>query len=192
MLSWLKKIPAWYYATAVVAVIVIGVSMEITAGRTLICKCGDIKLWEAGVNTSGNSQHISDWYIFSHIIHGFIFYGILWLFTRRLPQGLRIVIATLVEVAWEVFENSSFIINRYRAATISLDYFGDSVLNSVFDMLFMLVGYVMAMKMPVWMTVVLAVAMELFVGYYIRDNLTLNIIMLVHPVDAIKTWQTGA
>src|SRR5262249_45825151 len=120
------------------------------------------------------------------------FYGLLRVIARRQPVGVRLVAATLLEASWEVLENSSFIINRYRAATISLDYYGDSVINSVSDILAMIVGLGLARRAPVWAVLTAAIVMEVAVGYWIRDNLTLNIIMLVYPVAAIRRWQSGA
>lgn len=164
-------------------------------GREPICKCGVVKFWTWDVNSSDNSQHISDWYTPSHIIHGMLFYGLFWWMGRFAtggagwPMGLRALLSILVEAAWEVLENSPFIINRYREATIALDYFGDSVLNSVFDIIWMLFGFWLAAKLPVWVTIVLIIAAELFVGAMIRDNLSLNILMLLYPIDAVRDWQ---
>ena len=176
---------------AFVVILVVQVVLERLMGRIWICECGYVKLWEGGVNTSGNSQHIADWYTLSHIIHGFLFYWLAWLVFRKRSVGFRLGVATLVEAGWELLENSPLIIERYRTATMALNYFGDSILNSAMDTVWMAVGFLFAMRMPVWLTVVLAIAFELLAAYVIRDNLTLNVVMLVWPVEAIKVWQGG-
>jgi hypothetical protein len=178
---------------AVAFLIVLGAGATLLwMGQVPICKCGYVKPWHGVVASSENSQHLSDWYTFSHVIHGFAFYGVLWLIGRRWPIGLRLVIAVLLEASWEIFENTDFVINRYREVTISRDYYGDSVINSVMDIVWMMVGFAAASQLPLRIILILTIAMELAVGYWIRDNLTLNILMLIYPVEAIKRWQGGS
>jgi hypothetical protein len=166
-------------------------AIELGMGRVGYCTCGYIKAWHGVVMSSENSQHLSDWYTPSHVIHGIGFYALLWLVARQVPRPTRFVIAVALESAWEVIENTPMVINRYREATIALDYFGDSVVNSVADILAMAAGFWMAAAAPIALSAGFVVVMELFVGYMIRDNLTLNILMLVYPLEAIKRWQAG-
>lgn len=160
-------------------------------GREPICKCGVVKLWWGQTVSSENSQHLSDWYTPSHVLHGILFFGALRLVAGRLSVSWRLVVATFVEIAWEVVENTDRVIEHYRAVTISLDYYGDSVVNSVADILAMIFGFWLAGKLPVWMSVALIVGFEVLTIAVIRDGLALNILMLLYPLEAVKTWQGG-
>lgn len=179
------------YIVLSAVIVAAAVLVLLSFGRSPICTCGFVRLWHGEVFSSENSQHISDWYSPSHFIHGILFYGALAWLLRSVSIGVRFNIAVLIEAAWEIFENTDFVINRYREATIALDYFGDSILNSTSDIMFMMIGFFAAWRLPVWVSIVLVIGLEVLVAYVIRDNLTLNIIMLLYPLDAIKTWQLG-
>lgn len=180
-----------YWLVVALAIFIAQIVTLHVMGRVAICECGYVKLFEPGVNSPGNSQHLADWYTPSHIIHGFLFYGLGWLVLRRAPLSARLSLAVFIEAAWEIAENSPLVIDRYRTATVALGYSGDSILNSAMDTVFMALGFLAASRLPVWATIAIAIAFELFTGWLIRDNLTLNVLMLVWPVEAVKTWQSA-
>jgi len=179
--------PYWIVA----GILAVAALWLLVAGRVPICTCGYIKLWHGQTMSSENSQHLTDWYTPSHIIHGILFYAGLWLVARRLNFGWRLVIATVVETAWEIVENSPWIIERYRAVTISLDYYGDSVINSLMDILAMVGGFYLARYVPVWVSVAVVIGFEVLTAWTIRDGLALNVLMLVYPMDWVLQWQAG-
>ena len=159
-------------------------------GRLPFCKCGVVGFWSGNIWSNQNSQQFTDPYSFTHVLHGVILYFVLWLVAdKRLSVGARLVCAVGLEAGWEILENTDFIVNRYREATISLDYYGDSVLNSMGDILAMAAGFALARKLPHRVTVIGAIALDLLLLLWIRDSLAVNIIMLIHPIDAIRKWQ---
>ena len=174
-------------AIGVMAVVAL---IEIYLGRSVWGPDGKFGWWDGNIWSSENSQRVADAYSFSHIIHGMLFYGFLHLVARRLPVRYRFVMAIILEAAWEILENSPLIINRYREVTISLGYVGDSVLNSVSDVGMAALGFLIARFSKVWVTISLIVIFELGCLLWVRDNLTLNVIMLVHPVESIRVWQS--
>lgn len=169
--------------TALTAVILLAM------GREPICTCGTVKLWSGDVASAENSQHIADWYTPSHIVHGLLFYWALHLLTPSLALRWRAVAAIVIEAAWEIVENSPPVIERYREVTIAMGYIGDSVINSVFDIVWMLLGFWLALRLPVAASVALGLALEIVAAAVIRDNLTLNVLMLLWPLDAVREWQ---
>jgi hypothetical protein len=173
----------------VLAVLVVTGGIELAMGRSPLGPDGKFGWWEGNIWSGENSQRLADPYSFSHIGHGILFFGLFWLVRRNLPVRYGLWVALLLEASWELLENSPLIINRYREATIALGYVGDSVMNSLSDVLMMALGFLFAVWARPWMSVALLVVMEVGCALCVRDNLTLNVIMLIHPVEAIKTWQ---
>jgi hypothetical protein len=180
-----------------IAIMASAAAILLAMGRVPICTCGTVKLWHGVVQSAENSQQLTDWYSLSHVIHGMIMYFVAWLLWTKWrllggrPARFALPIAVLVEAAWEICENSPWIIDRYRAVTVSFGYTGDSVLNSMGDISSMIVGFLIASRLPWRVSVAVAVAFELLTLYVIRDNLTLNVIMLFWPIEAIRQWQAA-
>ncbi|MEJ7927869.1 DUF2585 domain-containing protein [Sphingobium sp. AN641] len=179
----------WGWVAA--GLIALGACLALLAmGRPPICTCGTVEFWHGAID-SGNSQHVADWYSPSHVIHGFLFYGAAWLLLRERPMGVRLAVAVAVEAAWELLENSPVIIDRYRTATIALGYSGDSILNSMSDIGMMALGFLFAGRASWRVTLAIGLGFEMLTLWVIRDNLTLNVLMLTFPIEAVKTWQSG-
>jgi hypothetical protein len=181
------------HRTALIALAMIAAMAAalLAMGRVPICTCGTIKLWHGVAQSAENSQHIADWYTLSHVLHGFLFYLLAWLLLPRASVAARLLVAVLVESSWEVLENTPTVIERYRAATISLQYYGDSIVNSISDVMAMTLGFLLAARLSVWAIVPAAFALEALMFYAIRDNLALNILMLIYPLDIVRAWQAA-
>ena len=180
-----------WIAIGVVAILAFTAAAELSMGRLLLGPDGAFGWWEGNIWSSEQSQRFADPYSISHVVHGVLFYALLWLAARRLPVGQRYLAAVLLEAGWEILENSPLVINRYRAVTIALGYVGDSVLNSLSDIVMMSLGYLLAARSRIGVSLALVVMMEVGMLLAVRDNLILNIIMLVHPLEAIRVWQMG-
>jgi hypothetical protein len=178
---------------AALTVVLVAVALALHAmGRPWWCQAGDLVPWSLEVHSRHNSQHLVDGYSVTHALHGLVFYWSLWLILGRVAgTTARAALALGIETTWEIVENTDFIIERYRAATISLDYYGDSVINSLADIVCFVAGYAAAAAMPVSISVATFAAAELLLLVLIRDSLLLNMLMLVHPVEAVKAWQHG-
>ena len=179
---------AWLLA---LAILVAAAAILLAMGRNPICTCGFITLWVGERDSVETSQMLADWYSLSHIVHGLLFYAALWLVARSWPVEWRFLIALLIEAAWEVTENTPMVIDRYRATTAALGYTGDSVINSLSDILMMALGFLLARKLPLWAAILLLVALEIIPLFAIRDNLTLNVLALIAPNHALQAWQSG-
>jgi hypothetical protein len=160
-------------------------------GLPTICRCGYVSLWYGNPSGPDTSQHLSDWYTYTHVLHGVAFYGLLSMVAPKLSIPQRLVLALGVEMAWEIFENTPMVIERYRKGALAQGYIGDSVVNSLSDSFAAIVGFILAWRLPLAAILVLAIAVELIAGYFIRDGLLLNIIQLVHPTEALSQWQAG-
>lgn len=179
-------------ATAIaLLMLIVTAALLYLMGRPPICTCGTIELWIDEANSSKTSQMLSDWYSPSHIIHGFLFYAGLWFVFRKWPVEWKFLAALAIEAGWEIIENTPLIINRYREETAALGYTGDSVLNSMSDIAMMVLGFYLARKLPVWTSVAIVLVLEIIPLIVIRDNLTLNVWMLLAPNEALKAWQSG-
>ena len=176
---------------AAAAVVLAAFAILLAMGRAPICTCGTVKLWVGARDSAETSQMLADWYSASHIVHGLLFYAALWLVLRRWPVEWRLVLALAIEAAGEVVENTPLIIDRYREATAALGYNGDSILNSLSDVAMMGIGFLAARKLPLWGAITLVLGLELVPLIAIRDNLTLNIVMLLAPSETIAAWQGG-
>lgn len=172
-------------------VVVVAVGMLYGQGRVLWCQAGDYSPWSWSIWTTHNSQHIVDPYSFTHVLHGVLEFWLIGLVFGRLPTSWRLLIAVMIESTWEIAENSSYVIERYRSATISLDYFGDSIINSVADIVCCASGFLLAYKLRFWRSLAIFAATEAVLIFTIRDSLVINIIMLIYPIEAIKAWQIG-
>jgi hypothetical protein len=179
----------WLPFAAMAGILAAVAAIQAAIGRLWICACGYVSLWHGDVWSSGNSQHLTDWYTLSHLAHGFVFYAALRWVAPRWAVAWRAVAALLLEGAWEVLENTSLIIDRYREVTASLDYYGDSIVNSFGDGVAMLAGFFLAVRLPVAASVAIVLAMEALAAWMIRDNLALNVLMLVWPLEAVREWQ---
>jgi len=186
-----------YFALAAVALISIQIAVLHTLGQPFIAASGQILLWVNNPFSPDMSQQLADWYSFSHIIHGFIFFGVLRLVAPRMPLGARLLLAMGVEIGWEITENSPAVIQHYRQQALAAGYVGDSIINSVSDTLMMATGFLVASRIPGRYVIAIALSFEIFTAVMIRDNLTLNVINLIAPphwapIAAIHDWQAGA
>lgn len=186
----LKELKSNRSATMSIAILFLIATVVLwTQGRVWWCQAGDMLPWSWDIWTTHNSQHIVDPYAFTHVLHGVLEFWLIGLVFRRMPLAWRLVLAVAIEGTWEVAENSAFIIERYRTVTLSLDYFGDSIINSLADMVCCATGFAIAYKLRFWKSLALFLTTEAILIVWIRDSLLINIVMLIYPIEALKVWQ---
>jgi uncharacterized protein (DUF2062 family) len=183
--------PVWTDVAIAVAVVGLSAGLLLAMGRPWTYQHGPVRLWSSDVQSDQNSQQLADAYTFTHVTHGVVLFWLVGLVARSIRTGTRAVVALALECAWEVLENTDLVIQRYRAVTISLGYYGDSVLNSLGDVSAAAIGSALAAWLPVWPLVTGIVVLEVALAVWILDNLTLNILMLLRPIEAIRRWQSG-
>ena len=182
----------WAAAVAIMLAVIAGAAvLERQMGRPVSYTKGPVRFWIADVLSDQNSQQVADPYSFTHVTHGALFYGMTVLALGPARPALRAAVAVALESAWEALENTNMVIDRYRAVTVSLGYYGDSVVNSIADVAACLIGFLLAWRLPTRVTIAWVVVVELVLAVWIRDNLTLNIVMLVYPLQVIRQWQAG-
>jgi hypothetical protein len=183
--SWLISI------LVILGLMLTAASVEYRMGRRLWGVPNTPGIWSGDIWSKYNSQFVADPYSFTHVTHGIVLYGLTHLLLKNSPLQTRLIVAVAAESGWEILENSDVVINRYRTQTVSLDYFGDSIVNSMADILFCIAGFFAASRLPRRVTIAGTIGLEIILALWIRDNLTLNIIMLLFPIDAVRTWQMG-
>jgi Protein of unknown function (DUF2585) len=186
-----RSLPRLAYLGAGATILALAGALELAMGRKIWGVSGQRGIWSGDINSPHNSQYLTDPYSFSHLTHGILLYGITWPFARKVSRPGRALMALALEATWEVFENTNMVIERYRAATISLHYYGDSVMNSMCDILTCMAGFALAAILPTRVTIVAVLVLEIGLALWIRDSLLLNIVMLIHPLATIRAWQSA-
>jgi hypothetical protein len=186
-----RSLPRLAYVGAGATILALAGALELAMGRKIWGISGQPGIWSGDINSPHNSQYLTDPYSFSHLTHGILLYGITWPFARKVSRAGRALIALALEATWEVFENTNMVIERYRAATISLHYYGDSVMNSMCDILTCMAGFALAAILPTRVTIIAVLVLEIGLALWIRDSLLLNIVMLIHPFATVRAWQSA-
>ena len=188
MTTELKRAGVWQIV-AIGLVLLLVIVLLRAEGRMFLCDCGHFAVWTSDACSSQTSQQLFDPYSFTHVLHGFLLFWLMALLFRRLSSSWQVLLAVLLEGAWEVFENTPFVIHKYRTETAALGYQGDTIVNSLGDLTCALVGFLLARKLGVRWSLIFFLLVEVVLTLWIHDSLLLQILMLIRPVQAIKLWQ---